>query len=61
MQGTHDSLDGKYVKDCDSKIIDLLESEDVFTESTFTLMIIHTVGEQIIHYCTMQWTVGLLE
>ena len=49
IKGTHSELDGKYVKDCDSKII----------ESTFTLTIIHIVGEQIILYSTMLWIVGL--
>ena len=30
ISGTHDILDGRYVKECDSDIIDLLEKEDKF-------------------------------
>ena len=37
INGTHDSLDGRYVKDCDSDIIDLLADEGrLYREHIYT-------------------------
>ena len=37
IQGTHQELDGKYVKDCDSKIIDLLSNDgQLYREHIYT-------------------------
>ena len=60
IQGTHNDIDGKYVKDCDDIIIDLLEKEGLlYREHSYTHDYPH-FGGLIIHCCTMQWTAGSL-
>ena len=71
VEGIHKELDGRYVKECDETIIELLsapngsngkgpESGLLYREKA-TCTIILIVGEPIILYFTMPWILGLLE
>jgi isoleucyl-tRNA synthetase len=62
VQGTHDSLDGKYVKDCDSKIIDLLESEGrLYREHIYTHDYPHCwrTDHPLLYYAMDSWFVRM--
>ena len=62
VQGTHDSLDGNYVKDCDSKIIDLLESEGrLYREHIYTHDYPHCwrTDHPLLYYAMDSWFVRM--
>ena len=58
VEGVHELLDGRYVKECDDEIINLLQSQGLLYRSTITPMTIHTAGGPTIPCCTTLWTVG---
>ena len=59
VAGTHHLLDGRYVKDCDSDIIDHLADQGLlYREHTYTLMTTLTAGAPTTHCCTTRWTAG---
>ena len=61
VEGTHMQLDGRYVKDCDSDIIDLLaEQNSLYREHTYSRLPT-LLANRSSSGCTMQWTAGSFE
>ena len=62
INGTHDSLDGRYVKDCDSDIIDLLADEGrLYREHTYTHDYPHCwrTDHPLLYYAMDSWFVRM--
>jgi len=62
IKGTHELLDGNYVKDCDSKIIDLLEKENrLYREHIYTHDYPHCwrTDHPLLYYAMDSWFVRM--
>ena len=62
ISGTHDILDGRYVKECDSDIIDLLEKEDkLYREHIYTHDYPHCwrTDHPLLYYAMDSWFVRM--
>jgi len=62
IKGTHDSLDGRYVKDCDSDIINLLDtSSRLYREHTYTHDYPHCwrTDHPLLYYAMDSWFVRM--
>ena len=62
MQGTHELLDGRYVKDCDTDIINLLEKENrLYREHTYTHDYPHCwrTDHPLLYYAMDSWFVRM--
>ena len=62
IQGTHDELDGQYVKDCDSKIIDLLSNDgQLYREHIYTHDYPHCwrTDHPLLYYAMDSWFVRM--
>jgi len=62
IKGTHDSLDGRYVKDCDSDIINLLDTSDrLYREHTYTHDYPHCwrTDHPLLYYAMDSWFVRM--
>ena len=62
IKGTHELLDGYYVKDCDSKIINLLEKENkLYREHTYTHDYPHCwrTDHPLLYYAMDSWFVRM--
>ena len=62
IEGTHESLDGRYVKDCDSDIIDLLETNNrLYREHIYTHDYPHCwrTDHPLLYYAMDSWFVRM--
>ena len=61
IEGTHESLDGRYVKDCDSDIINLLEADGrLYREHIYTHDYPHCwrTDHPLLYYAMDSWSVS---